>query len=117
MLRTIRRRVDDWAQAAGLPDDMVLDLQLALGEAVANGVEHAYRRSAPGDVAVDLHLGPGPEPAVTVRVTDHGRWRAVPDTPGYRGRGLLMIERLARRVQVLCTPWGTEVCFEIPFAP
>lgn len=115
-LRAIRRRVDDWAEVAGLSDDMLLDLQLALGEAVANGVEHAYRDAVPGAVVVDLHLGSGPEPSVSVRVIDHGRWRTVPDAPGYRGRGLLMIEGLARRVKVLCTPRGTEVRFEIPFS-
>lgn len=114
-LRAIRRRVEGWAQEAGLPDGMVVDLQLALGEAVANGVEHAYREEQVGDVAVALDLHAGPEPAVLVRVSDHGRWRPVPDEPGHRGRGLLMIERLARRVRVLCTPRGTEVLFEIPF--
>jgi anti-sigma regulatory factor (Ser/Thr protein kinase) len=114
-LWAIRRRVEWWAREAGLPDDMVVDLQLALGEAVASGVEHAYREEQPGDVAVALDLAAGPEPAVSVRVTDHGRWRTVPDEPGHRGRGLFMIELLARRVRVLCTPRGTEVLFEIPF--
>ncbi len=114
-LRAIRRRVEHWAEAAGLSDDMVLDLQLALGEAVANGVEHAYRDGDAGVVTVNLDLGGGLRPAVTVRVIDNGRWRAVPDIPGYRGRGLAMIERLARGVRVLCTARGTEVRFEIPF--
>lgn len=78
-------------------------------------MEHAYRTERAGDVAVALDLDAGPEPVVRVRVTDHGRWRTTPDVPGHRGRGLLMIERLARRVRVLCTPRGTEVLFEIPF--
>lgn len=114
-LRAIRRHVERWAEEAGLPDDMVVDLQLALGEAVANGVEHAYLDETAGNVGVAIELGAGAEPTVTVRVTDEGRWRAVPDSPGHRGRGLLMIDRLATRVRVLCTPRGTEVCFEIPF--
>ncbi|WP_300015695.1 ATP-binding protein [Pseudonocardia sp.] len=116
-LRAIRHRVDWWARDAGLPDGMVIDLQLALGEAVANGVEHAYRTDPDtGQVGVDLELGAGPEPAVSVRVTDHGTWHSMPDDPGNRGRGLLMIERLARRVRVIGTPRGTEVLFEIPFS-
>jgi anti-sigma regulatory factor (Ser/Thr protein kinase) len=114
-LRAIRRRVEKWAREVGLPDGMLVDLQLALGEAVANGVEHAYREVQPGSVGVALDLGAGPEPAVSVRVTDRGQWRDVPEEPGHRGRGLVMIGRLARRVRVLCTPRGTEVLFEIPF--
>lgn len=114
-LRAIRRRVEGWAQEVGLPEPMLVDLQLTLGEAVANGVEHAYREVPPGNVGVALDLDAGPEPAVHVRVTDNGRWREIPDESGHRGRGLLMIRCLARRVRVLCTPRGTEVLFEIPF--
>lgn len=114
-LRSIRRRVERWAHGWGMPDDALVDLQLALGEAVANGVEHAYRAAEEvGTVEVDLEVFTGR--MVLVRVADHGRWRPAPQQPGHRGRGLVMIERLARRVQVDRTPGGTEVCFEIPLA-
>ncbi len=119
-LHLIRRRIGRWAQQAGVPEDVTIDLQLAVGEAVANGVEHAYRDVGSGDTApatvdVELEVRAGHPDAVVVRVADHGRWRPAPTNPGYRGRGLLMIECLARRVQVLCSPRGTEVCFEIPY--
>ena len=41
-LRVMRRAVEEWAAAVGLPDDVLDDLQYALGEAAANAVEHAY---------------------------------------------------------------------------
>lgn len=113
-LRSIRRSVDRWAAEWGVGDDQLVDLQLALGEAVANGIEHAYRPGEPGLVDVELELRDAH--AVAVRVVDHGRWQPRALDPGYRGRGLLMIERLADAVRVRSTPLGTEVCFEIPLA-
>jgi anti-sigma regulatory factor (Ser/Thr protein kinase) len=51
---------------------------------------------------------------VAVTVTDHGRWRPVPEDPGHRGRGLALIRELSRRMQVSMSGQGTRVCFEIP---
>lgn len=120
-LGRIRRRIGRWASQTGVPEDVTIDLQLAVGEAVANGVEHAYGPDGgaggdvDGTVEVEVELRDGRPPAVLVRVADRGVWRPRPQSPGFRGRGLLMIERLAQRVQVLCSPGGTEVCFEIAF--
>lgn len=116
-LRRIRRLIGRWAERSGVPEDVTIDLQLAVGEAVANGVEHAYGAQHTGDgtVEVDVEVREEPPAAVVVRVADHGRWRPAPESPGFRGRGLLMIDRLAQRVQVLCSPGGTEVFFEIAY--
>lgn len=117
-LRRIRRQVDDWADRHALPEDVLIDLQLTLGEAVANGVEHAYLGAEPGTVAVDVEIcrAGRAEPVVAVRVTDHGTWRPVPLVNGYRGRGMTVIERLAQRVIVSRTRMGTQICFEIPLS-
>ncbi len=48
LLRVLRADVQEWALAAGLTDDTLYDLQLSLGEAAANSVEHAYRDGARG---------------------------------------------------------------------
>lgn len=116
-LHRIRRRIGRWAEQSGVPEDVTIDLQLAVGEAVANGVEHAYldRGAGPATVDVEMQVREGHPDAVVVRVADHGHWRPAPTNPGYRGRGLLMIERLAGGVQVLCSPRGTEVSFEIRY--
>ncbi len=115
-LRSIRRRVQRWAGLCGLSDDTVMDLQLALGEAVANGVEHAYSEDRPGTVDVELALRWAGRAAVAivVRVIDHGRWRPAPQGRGHRGHGLMMIERLAQHLEVVRSEHGTEVSFEIP---
>jgi anti-sigma regulatory factor (Ser/Thr protein kinase) len=114
-LRRIRGSVHEWADRNGLPEDVVIDLQLAVGEAVANGVEHAYAGSEPGTVDVDVEIrDEGRVPVVAVRVADHGRWRPVPLINGPRGHGLTVIERLADSVAISRTRMGTEVCFQIP---
>ncbi|MFD1517298.1 ATP-binding protein [Pseudonocardia yunnanensis] len=121
-LRTIRSRIAAWAGQQRLPEDVVIDLQLAVGEAVSNGVEHAYLDAEEPDVVptveVELEvLANEPLPVVAVMVTDHGRWRPAPDRPGYRGRGLTVIDRLSRRLQVVSSRQGTRVCFEVPLRP
>lgn len=113
-LRSIRRAVEQWAERSGVHEDVLMDLQLALGEAVTNGIEHAYAGDEPGTVEIELRLRD--RIAIFVRVLDHGRWRPMPAMNGYRGRGLQMIERLAGQVTVLADGTGTEVCFEIPLA-
>ncbi len=109
-LSAIRRTVEQWATGTGLDPDSIGDLQLALGEAAGNAVEHAYRDAAvPGRVLVELDLdGDG---ALTVGVTDTGAWRPAPADPGHRGRGLQIISALARDVDVEHGPSGTTVRF------
>jgi anti-sigma regulatory factor (Ser/Thr protein kinase) len=123
-LRTIRSRIAAWAGQQRLPEDVVIDLQLAVGEAVSNGVEHAYLHAgseAPDvvpTVEVELEvLANEPLPVVAVTVTDHGRWRPAPERPGYRGRGLTVIGRLSQRLRVVSSRQGTRVCFEVPLRP
>ncbi|MCO1654608.1 SpoIIE family protein phosphatase [Pseudonocardia humida] len=97
-LTGIRRDVDRWAGASGLHPDHVEDLQLALGEALANAVEHAYPDGAAGTVDYTLQLGT--DRAVRATVTDHGRWRPPPADRGYRGRGVEVIRALGRDVTI-----------------
>ena len=89
-LRALRRSLQQWTAEAGIGADVADDLQLAVGEAVANAVEHAYGdRWNPGLAVLDIR----PESAGTLEVTvaDSGAWRPVPADPGFRGRGLQII--------------------------
>ena len=88
-----------WTAAAGLPGDTAEDLQLALGEALANAVEHAYAAS-PGDGECSYRLARGADGSVRVEVRDTGLWRPPPADRGYRGRGLELIEALGTDVEV-----------------
>ena len=115
-LRTMRRAVVGWAGEVGLPEEVLEDLQYALGEAAANAVEHAYGREG-GEFAYALTYVPGPEAAVAVEVRDEGRWRPAPADPGHRGRGLQVLEVIGKDVQVDRGEGGTTVTFRIPVSP
>jgi anti-anti-sigma factor len=117
-LAPMRRAIAAWAADCGLDLDATTDLQLAVGEAVTNAVEHAYTAGPePGPDAVALSLELSPDGSVAVRVSDHGRWRPPPKDPGYRGRGLALIRELALDVEVLPADDGTEVRFRMPAMP
>jgi anti-anti-sigma factor len=115
-LAGLRRMVLAWATDVGVAEETLDDLQLAVGEAVANAVEHAYREQTPGTCAV--RLARGADGAIEARVEDDGTWRPVPADAGFRGRGLLLIRRLAEDVTVEQGPaGGTTIRFRVPAAP
>ena len=116
VLRLVRRRVEAWADEHDVSAEDLMDLQLALGEAVSNGVEHAYRDTAPGTVEIEVQISAAQPRVLTARVRDHGRWRPVPARPGYRGRGLAMIDSLTRDMRVTSDAHGTEVAFTLPLS-
>ena len=73
---------------------------------MANAAEHAYPRHSPGEVAIDASYGEG---TLRLVVTDSGTWREPADRDRFRGRGLVMITKLADRSEVRRGPLGTEV--------
>ncbi|WP_433803438.1 ATP-binding protein [Actinomycetospora sp. CA-084318] len=113
-LARMRRAVRAWAGPAGLRDEVAEDLQLALGEAATNAVEHAYGAVPPPGAQVTVTLAVRPDGGVTVDVTDHGAWRTIPTDPGHRGRGLSLIRALASDVVLDAGPDGTTVSFTVP---
>ncbi|HEX8520043.1 MAG TPA: SpoIIE family protein phosphatase [Pseudonocardia sp.] len=118
-LRVMRRAVETWAAAVGLSDDVLDDVQYALGEAAANAVEHAYGAGGgDGDGAFDYALTylPGAGGGIGVEVRDEGRWRPVPADPGHRGRGLRVIRAIGEDVRIEPGPDGTTVRFRVPLS-
>ncbi|MBC3189829.1 SpoIIE family protein phosphatase [Pseudonocardia sp. C8] len=115
-LAPLRRAVAGWASTCGMGPDAVSDLQLTVGEAVTNSIEHAYGSAAerPG---IDVELAVVADGSVAARVTDYGRWRPPPADPGYRGRGLALIRELAEDVQIAPSDSGTTVRFRLPATP
>jgi PAS domain S-box-containing protein len=112
-LGPLRRAVAAWAGEAGLGEDVLDDLQLALGEAATNAVEHAYGATPPDGSEVAVRLRVRADGGVDVWVRDHGAWRAAPADPGHRGRGLVLIRALATDVVVDGGPGGTAVTFTV----
>jgi anti-anti-sigma factor len=117
-LSRARRAVTAWAAAAGIGEAPTEDLQLALGEALANAVEHAYP-GTPGECAWSVERAP--DGSVAVCVEDFGEWRPPPEDRGHRGRGLELIRALAEDVEVGRAPGrdgapgtGTVVRFRVP---
>jgi PAS domain S-box-containing protein len=101
-----RRKLSAWMRAATIPDYTIADIVLAVNEACANGIEHAYRGHEPGKVRVEAE-NDGAQ--VRIRVIDAGSWKAAPADPGTRGRGLLLIRAVSDWLELDCTPSGTTV--------
>jgi anti-sigma regulatory factor (Ser/Thr protein kinase) len=109
----LRRVVRGWIRAAALPTAVGDDLQITLGKAAANSVEHAYATAGePGEFTYRVtHRRDG---AIDVEVRDFGCWR--PHSPGnhHRGRGLVILREIATDVVVDPSPEGTRVQFRLP---
>jgi serine/threonine-protein kinase RsbW len=98
----VRARIRKWLEGHGWPADAVDDVVLAVHEAVANVIDHAYPAGLMGDVAVTATLlADGGHRRVRIVVRDRGRWRSPPTDPGYRGRGLQMVRSCMEDVEIL----------------
>jgi len=87
------------------------DIQVAVGEAVNNVIEHAY-----GAAAGPMHLsGWFDGSTLAVEIRDHGRWR--PEREERRGHGVKIMRALADRVDLNTTPTGTVVRLALAAAP
>jgi serine/threonine-protein kinase RsbW len=105
--------VRDTARAllAGLPDDVVDELLLALDEAVANAIRYGSAAGEPIDVRLDRH-----DDWVELTVTDRGPTAHLPVLPyepppllATGGRGLWLILQLADEVRIERSGAGTRL--------
>jgi serine phosphatase RsbU (regulator of sigma subunit)/anti-sigma regulatory factor (Ser/Thr protein kinase)/DNA-binding NarL/FixJ family response regulator len=106
-----RKRLREYLQRHALSAERVNDVLLAVGEAVANAVEHAYGGAVqPGIFTMRASLTAD---ALTIDVVDHGVWRQRRSEPPTvfddRGRGFMMMETLADSVRVRHDLTGTRV--------
>ncbi len=105
-LSDVRHQLAAWLRTAAIPEGKIADIVLAVNEAAANSIEHAYRGHKPGKVRVE---GENDGARVHVRIIDKGSWKAAPVDPGVRGRGLLLIRAVSDWLEMDCTPSGTTV--------
>lgn len=112
-LAPLRRAATGWARLAGLSEDASYDLELALGEAASNVVDHAYPDGTGTFDATLESTGTG----VRVTVTDQGRWRPPPEDKGHRGRGLSMIRAVSDENDLQAGENGTTIRFHVPASP
>jgi serine/threonine-protein kinase RsbW len=108
----MRRDVAAFADRAGMGDDGVGDVQLAVSEAATNAVVHAYRQSE-GHLRVHAHIEAR---ELIVVVVDTGSGLAPrADSPGL-GLGMPLMASVTTRFSVVSQGNGTEVhmAFALP---
>jgi GAF domain-containing protein/anti-sigma regulatory factor (Ser/Thr protein kinase) len=100
----MRRLLRRWLREQGVPDETGYDVLVAVAEACANAIEHAYGPIAEATFAVTAAVADG---HVEVTVSDRGGWR---DPRGqHRGRGLMLMEAFMDDVHVTRGEDGTTV--------
>lgn len=109
----LRTAFRDWATRRLVASaEQLSDLTLAVNEALANAVEHAYAGdTAPG--TVEIHAQYEHRTAtLVVTVRDHGSWRAPTADPLHlRGRGIPLIRALTSDATIESDETGT--CVEL----
>jgi signal transduction histidine kinase/CheY-like chemotaxis protein len=107
-LSLLRRRLEDFLTAHGVPEADIFDLIVAVSEAAANAIEHPIEPAEP-TIHLEVSLD---DDAVVATVRDTGSWR--PETAaGFRGRGLALISALAE-LTVERSTGGTAVSLRRP---
>jgi anti-sigma regulatory factor (Ser/Thr protein kinase) len=110
-LRALRAAAREWLDRQGLDTGDREAVVLALGEACANAVEHAYADAPSGDVKVEISTVDG---ALVVEVRDTGAWRAESHDDPDRGRGFQLMRALSESVDVEPGEAGTTVRISFP---
>jgi anti-sigma regulatory factor (Ser/Thr protein kinase) len=102
-LARLRQALKRWLQAQGVEREVEIEITIAVSEACANAIEHAYGPSR-GTFTVRAEQRAG---CVEVNVRDQGRWQ--PPRGEQRGRGLKIIEAAMDDVDVHADNAGTTV--------
>ena len=103
-LARMRRAAMDWLARVGASDEEAREVTIAVNEAAANAIEHAYGL-IDDEFVVEADQREG---VVEVVVRDFGQWRTR-RTTGDRGRGLALARSLMDSVEVQAGSDGTIV--------
>jgi anti-sigma regulatory factor (Ser/Thr protein kinase) len=115
-LAVIRRELSAWLAPLQLTEMEVADVVLAVDEAAANAVRHAYGPDEAG--VVDLTLwteGPtegsaeGSAATLCIEVVDHGSWRPPSEGPTDGGRGIPLMSHMSESVLIHFDERGSRV--------
>lgn len=108
-LLVLRRELERWLASLRLSAIDAMSLHHAVGELLANAVQHAYADADRGQVAVRVEITP--DAAIAVEVTDEGGWLAREDQllDATRGRGLNLARLLTDQLLLRTGPEGTSV--------
>jgi len=99
----VRAMINRFCDQNTISADQRFALTSAIGEAVANAVEHAYQGEDPGKFELRLEAQ---NDFVLIDVEDRGRWRPFQKRDD-RGRGMVLMHELMDRVRINSTQQGT----------
>jgi serine/threonine-protein kinase RsbW len=111
-LSVIRHELAGWLAPLQLTDEETADVVLAVDEAAANAVRHAYGDDESGVVELTLWTEAATAtvpPTLSIEVVDHGRWREPDDTPSDGGRGIPLMNSMAESVLIHFDSRGSRV--------
>jgi len=102
-LATARHLIRRWVEANDGSDDDCAAFAIAVSEACANSIEHAY---GPQDATIELRAALV-DGVATVRIRDNGEWRE--PRGGNRGRGIPIMREFMDDVSIERSERGTTV--------
>jgi anti-sigma regulatory factor (Ser/Thr protein kinase) len=105
-LAVIRRELGGWLAPLALTEVETADVVLAVDEAAANAVRHAYGPEEAGVVELTLWTESG---TLCIEVVDHGSWRPPVDTPREGGRGIPLMSHMSESVLIHFDDRGSRV--------
>jgi serine/threonine-protein kinase RsbW len=112
-LAVIRHELTGWLAPLRLTDEETADVVLAVDEAAANAVRHAYGEEESGVVELTLWTEEGTATApatLSIEVVDHGQWRPPAETPSEgSGRGIPLMNTMAESVLIHFDERGSRV--------
>lgn len=104
-LALLRHVLRGFRDAYAIAPSTMDDIALAVSEAAANTIVHAYG-GQPGTVTLVARVA---DDVLQILVRDHGRGIAPPADAPVLGHGLALMEHVARTLQVVGTAAGTDV--------
>lgn len=110
-LAVIRRELSGWLAPLALTEEETADVVLAVDEAAANAVRHAYGPDEAGVVEMTLWTESG---TLCIEVVDHGSWRPPAERPaeggrGTGGRGIPLMSHMSESVLIHFDDRGSRV--------
>ena len=106
-LASVRAQLRSWLRSCDVSARVAQDVLVAVGEAIANAIEHGHRH-LPGQQVRLRAVSTADQLCLTV--SDTGRWRTSP--PGdrsLRGHGISLMRSLMHQVTIVPSPSGTTV--------
>jgi GAF domain-containing protein/anti-sigma regulatory factor (Ser/Thr protein kinase) len=102
-LSGLRRMLGRWQRSQELERAVASEITIAVSEACANAIEHAY---GPSGGSVHIRAARIGE-TIQISVSDHGNWR--PPRGEHRGRGMKIMEAAMDFFEARSTDQGTEI--------